>query len=539
MLSLAGDYWGQEASSISLLHTWSLSIEEQFYLFLPIILFLLTKWNGQKFILSLLTGIFIGSFVWCIIQTQTNQPAAFFLLTTRAWELIAGSILAILAPKISGKIPPRLSNSLSFLGLAIIFLAYIFIDNTGFPGWKACLPVLGTFLFIGCSSKDGIVANLFSKKPFVYVGRSSYSLYLWHWPCLVLGQIIADVFEIQGVRYVGFLLSIVIALYSFHYIEPLGKKIKNIWAFFISSLGVLVAIAVLASYNSRNLVKLEYATTTSKMLIYQCKQTVSSMGGFQEFGFRGINLEMPKDINVNANIDIQPKVISSELKPDIIILGDSHGLMWASLIERVAIKNNTGAIFWTMNGVAPFIENKAVKNMNVSSAQRAEFNRLKLQSIAINKPKVVVVITRLDTKWHNASAEESALRFKELIETLHKVSPESKILILDQPPVCHFGNQNAVQWLGMRNKYHRSDTANNLDPEGWQKGNKFVRELPQLYTYVNFVPVSDIYLDVNRRVKLVEKNNIIYIDDDHLSEFGASLAETRIQTAIEQIFKVK
>ena len=538
MLSLAGDYWGADASTISLLHTWSLSIEEQFYVFLPIILLLVYKCNLRKFVFELLIGVFIGSLAWCIIQSPVDQSSAFFYLSTRAWELLAGSILAIIAPRISSKITSQTSNFLSLLGLFIVILSYILIEGTGFPGWKGCVPVLGTILFIGFSSSNSFAGSCLSNRNFVYVGKVSYSLYLWHWPFLVLGKILADIYEIQEIRHAAFFISIIVALLSFHYIEPIGKKIKNIWVFFISSLIVIVAIGLLASFNSRNLANLEFFATTSKLLVYECKQSNRKINNFSTFEFRGIDLVKPDNLNTNSNYDIVPRHTSQESKTEIIVLGDSHGLMWASLIERVANKNNTGAIFWTTHGVPPFLESNAVKKMNFSAEQRAELNRLKLESIKINKPKLVMIITRLDTKWNNDSAEISGFRFKELIEAIHNLSPNSRVLILDQPPMCHFGNQNAAQWLGMRNKYFICETVPNLNLDSWKKGNDFISRLPNLYPFVDFVQISDIYLDAENRIKLVEGKHILYLDDDHLSEYGASLAQPRIQHAIERVLKL-
>jgi peptidoglycan/LPS O-acetylase OafA/YrhL len=180
-------YFDSAAESKPLLHTWSLSVEEQFYVAWPLTLALLYGRRRWRTGLVLLTGV---SFVMSVYLTMRHQPTAFFLLPPRAWELLAGAALAlglVPAPPGGGQ-----RNLAAAAGLAGILGSIWFLDrSSAFPGWNALASCLGTSLVIAAGSRgDNIVSrHLLSRTPVVFVGLISYSLYLWHWPLLTLARI--------------------------------------------------------------------------------------------------------------------------------------------------------------------------------------------------------------------------------------------------------------------------------------------------------------------------------------------------------------
>jgi len=186
---LQGSYFAISPDAQPFVHYWSLSVEEQFYMLFPITLLLLyLKTNKYKtVILAFLCG---ASLLGCIALTHTKPTWAFFLLPTRAWELLAGSIVANVSahrprPDTAGT---KFWASLSLAGLALIAISlFVIREGSRFPGYLAILPVLGTVGVLGLGKgSSGLSEWLLSRRPMALIGRMSYSLYLWHWPVFSL-----------------------------------------------------------------------------------------------------------------------------------------------------------------------------------------------------------------------------------------------------------------------------------------------------------------------------------------------------------------
>ncbi|MEA4906209.1 MAG: acyltransferase family protein [Anaerolineaceae bacterium] len=180
-------YFDTPAELKPLLHMWSLAVEEQFYIFFP--LFFMFTWrffkkNFKAVLIVLATVSFFLSQVWL----SKDASADFYLLPFRAWELLLGSILAIgTLPSIKQKF---INNFLGFLGLALILFAiFTFTSSTPFPGVAALAPTFGAFLIIYATTEgDRVIGSVLSWQPLVFIGKISYSLYLWHWVLIVLAR---------------------------------------------------------------------------------------------------------------------------------------------------------------------------------------------------------------------------------------------------------------------------------------------------------------------------------------------------------------
>ena len=539
MLTITGDYWGPNAETFPLLHTWSLAVEEQFYLFLPILIFVIYRWWNRKWITPLLCMLAFISFVYCVSQTYVNQPAAFYLLSTRAWELLFGSILATSALYKVSSTKDFKNPGLADIGVVAIIASYFIFDANGFPGWKALVPVLGATLYIGYSASGGYSAKILKSRPLVFIGKISYSLYLWHWPALVFGKQFADLLEIPSIRGWAFVGSILIAIASYHWVEKAGKHIKSIWLPAGLTAGLIIALSLMATYSHRDFRPLRVKKTESKSMLFEnvyANQQIESGGNFQ-FRTYGIDFHQ-REKRKTANVWGFESVLINENRPaEIIVLGDSHGLMWGSVIERLANTQNIGCIFWTASGASPFLDSSAIAVAKLSSNQRREFNAQKLKSIEIHKPRVVIISTRLDSKWDEHKTEQAIYGMEKLIAKVHEASPSSTVVIIKQPPMAIFGDQNAVQWLGWRDRYFTSDSVAKLDSLNWIRANEYVDCLTEKFSFVKKINVSDLYLNANGRISIIQDGHIVYTDDDHLSEYGVSLAESRIRSVILPLLK--
>ncbi len=204
--SSAIDYLGAETAPSPLLHFWSLGVEEQFYLFWPLIIFLSLRLLKLPHLWLVVSVMVVASFVLALVWTDVAAPWAFFSLPTRAWQLGVGALMAIGVLRLPQRTPTQLAVSATWLGLAVILFGVVRIGaDTPYPGTAALIPVVGTALMIsGMSHTPGLPARLLSTRFPRWVGRISYSLYLWHWPILVLVPIAL------GVESVAFNLVLVV-----------------------------------------------------------------------------------------------------------------------------------------------------------------------------------------------------------------------------------------------------------------------------------------------------------------------------------------
>jgi peptidoglycan/LPS O-acetylase OafA/YrhL len=217
------DYLAGQLAPSPLLHFWSLALEEQFYIGWPILLLAVhsvrrrLRWLPTAVIGALLAG----SLLLCILLTPHHQPASFFLLPTRAWELLAGAALAVAGTAIC-RIPGAVRAIGGWLGLgAIVTIAWRFSDLTLFPGTMAILPVAATVLVLAAGVGAGSGAGpgtVLDRAPLTWIGTRSYGIYLWHWPVLVLAA--ARLGPLSLPERIGALVVVVgLASVSFRFIE--------------------------------------------------------------------------------------------------------------------------------------------------------------------------------------------------------------------------------------------------------------------------------------------------------------------------------
>jgi len=213
-------YFGVATELKPLIHTWSLSVEEQFYVLFPLIF--VFAWKKSVLLYALLTLAILGSLSASYVITNLHFDTAFFLLPTRAWELLIGTCAALLLRKNlpALKASKTVNDSLSFLGLVLILIAVLSFNNsTPFPGLYALLPASGTWLVIVFSEESGYAKKLLGTPVLVFLGLISYSAYLWHQPIFSFYEHSGIAFS-SPIIYLGLgLLSIFLGFLSWKYIE--------------------------------------------------------------------------------------------------------------------------------------------------------------------------------------------------------------------------------------------------------------------------------------------------------------------------------
>lgn len=209
-------YFDTASEDKPLLHTWSLAVEEQFYIFLPLFILLLSR--RRSALLVALIGVWAASFVACIWLTPAYQTATFYLFPFRAWEMLSGVLLAIWGYE-TGR-SWRGYAVLSWLGLALLVVSILFVPaGPTFPGLLALFPVLGTVLMLANGTGRNPVNRLLSRAGPVFVGRISYSLYLWHWPVLTLSLYLRGGYANLAEALLWMALSLGLAWLSWRFVE--------------------------------------------------------------------------------------------------------------------------------------------------------------------------------------------------------------------------------------------------------------------------------------------------------------------------------
>lgn len=242
--SFVGSYFGNSADNNIFLHTWSLSVEWQFYLLLPVVLLYCNRYfknDRQKYFnlcLIAIALIFAGS----LVVTRYRPNMSFYMLPTRSWEMLAGALAFLTQINLNRSIKKALSIS----GFIMLLAGVVFLDKSmKWPGFYTLIPVFATYLIIVCDISD---FKLIRTQVVQFFGKISYSLYLWHWPIFVIGNYLGATSTPLNAFY-GILLSILMGYLSFQFIETINIR-KN--RYVLAATGSFAVIAFVCSLNYAN-----------------------------------------------------------------------------------------------------------------------------------------------------------------------------------------------------------------------------------------------------------------------------------------------
>jgi peptidoglycan/LPS O-acetylase OafA/YrhL len=379
----SGDYFGGAAELSPLLHTWSLAVEEQFYIGYPFVLLFLKRFSRWTTII-VLAVLGIASFALSELGLQVYPTATFYLLPSRAWELIMGGLICF-APA-----PTRLNawiaTFVSWIGITTICIAgWCFNSNTRFPGATAFLPCMGTALIIYANAtQKTAVSKILAARPIVFIGLISYSLYLWHWPIIAYMRIWQEkeLSTVQGTF--ALIASFGLACLSWHFIETPFRKDR------VTSR--LPRVAVLGAIVS-GLVVITLGTSIWFTGGARFRFTPQVLQAYEDRIWTGKKFiaDRPKGAARDSSSSLP---ILGDIKrnpPRILILGDSHAICYSEAMHSVLDDNGLGALIGTQAGAPPIFGLRLPKNPERNALAQKFNDRLRKVAMSSDITDVVLI----------------------------------------------------------------------------------------------------------------------------------------------------
>jgi peptidoglycan/LPS O-acetylase OafA/YrhL len=368
------DYFAQGLEPSPVLHLWSLAIEEQFYVVWPTLILAVTFVQRRRggslrpVLWATLIVVFLGSLILGIHLTDSTPASAYFSTFGRAWELALGGGLALLG---TVRIPRPAAASIGWVGIAaIVYAAIAFDETTPFPGTAALIPTLGTAaLILAGSSVYAQVklspATVLSLRPVRYVGRISYSWYLWHWPALIFAVVIFahQLSPLAGVAVV--LVSLVPTIITHHFIEDPVRRARNLARLPNRALALGAACMAVAIAGGIVLDNAQPTLQTAPVSEVQGAAALASQPRPQQkatalrpnpLNARADRSEAFYDgclVGITGTNSGHCLYGNKDGTRTLILFGDSHALQYFSPLERLAVENDWRLIVLTKAECSP------------------------------------------------------------------------------------------------------------------------------------------------------------------------------------------
>jgi peptidoglycan/LPS O-acetylase OafA/YrhL len=534
-------YFDSEAADKPLLHTWSIAVEEQYYLLFPIFLILAWRFGKNRvfwmIIIMAAISLLLSEWGW------RNKPVAnFYLAPTRAWELLSGSIASfILHNKVLQK-----NNFLTFFGLfLIVFSIFNYDEKTPFPSLYSLAPVAGTLLIILFADKNLLVTRILSSKPIVTIGLISYSAYLWHHPILVF----TNLYFFNGITDI-MLIAIVIgvfvlAYFSWKYIEnPFRKNVLNRKQFFLISFTIILAFLTLSISYQLNILKLKTTDYYWGNHVHELPKK-----------FTGIKID---GVNCSSRDPFSSCVIGKNSTNQVVIIGDSHARTLTEPAFELASQDRLSFVDMTASSCPFLLKVNIFLNGILKEECSESLQERRLDYLRELEPSLILMHSRFSYYLHDSpfdntiggveptpSSKSYGIKGDESFEERRKIFSNSlrntvneldsighSVVIIS--PVPTNGWHPAKRLLGIMNKYGRNETLEIQDVRSLMSIPKdavnkrqsdiqiIINEIAEDFDNVSVFNSLNIFCDMNRCHAISENGNILYADRHHLSSDGAS-----------------
>ena len=474
--SRESDYLQSALPPSPLQHYWSLGVEEQFYIFFPLIVMLLLKIQRNKVMLKLgLALITAISLVLCVALTSKMPSATFYLLPFRAWELGAGALLTLVFAQVQ-RINSVLRESLGWLAVVLILVAnFLYDSRTLFPGYAAILPVVATLMIIASDDNSRFgPSRVFEIRILQWVGSRSYSLYLWHWPILIVAKA-ANKTDLSAIQVALCLFAtFIFAELSFQFVEQPIHRVPNFLRSAKRSLSfgvVLIVIGLAASLittptNAKESKAAQSqspessnSVTATTIFQYSDEQLKDFLNRANEIASLPLDLEQtlveldadePEIYKIGCHdhdLDAPPQCIfgNPNSATSIALFGDSHAAQWFEPLRRIAEQRGFKLQTFTRSGCTPLgLDNGVFEKCKV-------WQQNALQLISDKKFSLVIISGFTNPEDLADESPDGLLNNLNDLQAAITANGQEVLYLADTPvpqhhvPICLSGNPNSVQ----------------------------------------------------------------------------------------------
>lgn len=527
-------YFDIAAINKPLLHLWSLSVEEQFYIGLPLMIVILKKIFGYSRLIILIFLIAILSLAFCVYQTKNNNSSAFYLLQFRAWEFLFGGLCSLWLHRKGGvtihssaqnKYNPILFVQL--IGFFILISSLLFLkESKNFPGIIAALPVLGTCLIL-ISRDQSIVTKFLESKYLTPFGKASYSLYLYHWPIISYLHILNGNGNINyKFRLVGLVVAIFLGFLSYRFIEVPFRKFK----YSITNLIFFLAPAILVICVCLSFL-LEVIPPKAQQNIYTGRVGVE--GAVEYYNYMEENFYHCLPVALYQEAYINPEVNKGgcyQSKPgsrhDIALIGDSHA---EALFVGLANNINKNIVYY-YKPASPFLNQNEYKNILQYLKEHDEI-------------KIIVIANYYN---HREPQLKSGLSLRDELDALINYLNEKnrKFILVQDLPDFDFQAENCLTQRNIANYFQAFDFQKlcKIDLAVYERHKsgylEVLSDVAKKYDNVEVLLTGKYFCDENE-CSMTNGNKILYRDVHHLNLDGSLFLGKKILENNSGIFNIQ